>query len=325
MSAPLGVVLVGNDRAGRAWADRVARRRDLTAVRTVEATPDPAAFAGAEAAIVAGPVAARAAAASAALDAGLAVLVEPPLALTLAGAAAVRETARRRGRPVAIALPDRHAAWRLAVGGLIRAGRIGEITHVSLVDSRVQDDGPGVDWQAPCAQLSQAGVQHLDSLCDLVGGRPASVMARLTTAPWSRFAHGSTSEVIVAMADGLRVHYHGSLTANLAWHALWIDGTAGVLWTDRRRIWWRPRRVPRFLPLPRLLWRPGDGTSEVIDRFVAAATAGGGGEPASGGGLRSVALLEAAMASDAGGRVAAVAGAGPDQGAEAPAAGGASS
>ncbi|MEZ5290881.1 MAG: Gfo/Idh/MocA family oxidoreductase [Vicinamibacterales bacterium] len=324
MSAPLGVVLVGTDTAGRAWADRIASRRDLTAVRTVDTAIDAAAFTGAEAAIVAGPVATRAAAATAALEAGLAVLVEPPLAFTTAEARAVFETAGRRGRPVAIARPDRHAAWHRALTGLVRAGRIGPITHVSVVDGRVHD-GPGVDRQARFAQLAGAGAHHLDALCALVGGEPASVMARLTAAPWSGFAHGSTSEVIVAMADGLRVHYHGSLTATHAESTVWVDGMAGVLWTDRRRIWWRPRRVPRFLPLPLLLWRPSDGVSEVLDAFVAAATAGGGGETAPGDHLRAVALLEAAIASDAGGRVVPVASAGPAGGAHAPAARGASS
>jgi hypothetical protein len=51
------------------------------------------------------------------------------------------------------------------------------------------------------------------------------------------------------MADGVRLQYHGSLTSNRREQTLWIDGAAGVLWTDRSRVWWRKRGWPVFVPL----------------------------------------------------------------------------
>jgi predicted dehydrogenase len=125
---PLRVVVVGAGHMGRSHAQKVAAlcgrdgRLALTAVVDIDlerarklatelgaaATADAEeAFRGADAAIVAVPTSAHFGLVRAALDAGLDVLVEKPMAATLAEAEAILELAIRRGRVLQVG----HLEW----------------------------------------------------------------------------------------------------------------------------------------------------------------------------------------------------------------------
>jgi predicted dehydrogenase len=132
---------------------------------------------------------------------------------------------------------------------LVRGGRIGGVTQVSFVDRRTPPSGAPASAHVPYAQLDDAAGPHFDSLCAILGAAPVSVVARATRAAWSPYDHGSTTEVIIEMTDGVRVQYHGSLTSNRSERAVWIDGASGVLWADLSRVWWRKRGWPVFVPI----------------------------------------------------------------------------
>jgi predicted dehydrogenase len=184
-----------------------------------------------------------------ALEAGLAILIEKPFAVSLAQARQVVEASRRAGRPVIVAQNYHDTRCEQTVRQLLHGGKVGTITHVSCVDRRLCPLPGNVPNQADCAQLLEVGAHHLDSLRRILGVNPVSVMARCSKAPWSTYQHGSTTEALLEMERNIHVQYHGSLTANRGEHTLWIEGERGVLWTDGSHLWWRKRGWRFFLPM----------------------------------------------------------------------------
>jgi predicted dehydrogenase len=167
---------------------------------------------------------------------------------------------------------------------LIHGGRIGGVTQVSFVDRRVPPTGTPASASVPYAQLRDGAGAHFDALCAILGAAPVSVVARVTRAAWSPYAHGSTTEAIIEMGDGARIQYHGSLTSNRVERAVWIDGASGVLWADLSRVWWRKRGWPVFVP--------------ILGRRTAAGAA-----QADGGRAWGPLLIDAAIESDRTGRL----------------------
>jgi predicted dehydrogenase len=165
---------------------------------------------------------------------------------------------------------------------LVRGGRIGGVTQVSFLDRQASPPGTPASAAVPYVQLREAAGPHFDALCAILGAAPVSVVARASCAPWSPYSHGSTTEAIIEMADGVRVQYHGTLTSHRTERAVWIDGASGVLWADASRVWWRKRGWPIFVPI---IGRRGTRDD--------AADAGASGP----------ALIEAAMQSDRTGRI----------------------
>jgi hypothetical protein len=135
------------------------------------------------------------------------------------------------------------------LAALVRGGRIGGVTQVSFVDRQTPPSDTPASARVPYAQLHDAAGPHFDSLCAILGAAPVSIAARASRAAWSPYDHGSTTEAIIEMADGVRIQYHGSLTSNRTERAVWIDGASGVLWADLSRVWWRKRGWPVFVPI----------------------------------------------------------------------------
>jgi predicted dehydrogenase len=96
--------------------------------------------AGADLAIVASPPRLHAAQAIAASRAGLAVLVEKPMALTVGEADAMIAEAEAAGRPLAVGLVRRHLPATRAIAALIASGAIGRVLSVDWFEG-----GP-FDW-----------------------------------------------------------------------------------------------------------------------------------------------------------------------------------
>lgn len=152
---------------------------------------------------------------------------------------------------------------------LLRAGRIGTVTHVSCVDRRaraVESLGAGeIDY----VQLLAYGADHLAWIRDLLGVDPVRIMARCGRAPWQSKPHGTLTEAFLEMASGVHVQYHGSLLANRDHHELWIDGERGVLRTDGRLVWFRKSGWPRFVPVAASRRRWADASSSPSARAAA--------------------------------------------------------
>jgi hypothetical protein len=152
---------------------------------------------------------------------------------------------------------------------LLRAGRVGTVTHVSCVDRRahgVERVGAGeIDY----VQLLAHGADHLAWICDLLGVDPVRIMARCGRVPWQSKPHGTLTEAFLEMASGVHVHYHGSLVANRDHHELWIDGERGALRTDGRLVWFRKAGWPLFVPVAASRQRWAEASSSPPARAAA--------------------------------------------------------
>lgn len=146
-------------------------------------------------AIVATPPAAHADAAVALLDAGYHVVVEAPMACTLADADRLIEAETRLGRPV---LYSEHLAAAPVVDGLfVRVDGIGALTHLSARATQAPpswrpDDGVDAHWGG--GALFDLGVHPvgltLRTAAESDAGRPVSLSAVIVDAG-TRHEHGT--------------------------------------------------------------------------------------------------------------------------------------
>lgn len=240
----MDILHIGLGGRGRHWLEIVRDRKDANSVGCVTSNPEARSWVErhcpgvtcydrletalqqvkAEAAIVATRPTEHAAQTMTALEAGLAVLVEKPLAMHLADCVKVVDAARRASKPVMVAQNYRYRRCEQAMQGLIREGKLGAITHISCIDRRAEPAGDNYRLGMDYVQMMDVGVHHFDSLRAMLGVNPVRVLAKCTQDPWSGYSHGSTTEAFFDLESDLRVHYFGSLTANRYEHELRIEG-----------------------------------------------------------------------------------------------------
>lgn len=326
----MDILHIGLGGRGRHWLEIVRDRKDANSVGCVTSNPEARSWVErhcpgvtcydrletalqqvkAEAAIVATRPTEHAAQTMTALEAGLAVLVEKPLAMHLADCVKVVDAARRASKPVMVAQNYRYRRCEQAMQGLIREGKLGAITHISCIDRRAEPAGDNYRLGMDYVQMMDVGVHHFDSLRAMLGVNPVRVLAKCTQDPWSGYSHGSTTEAFFDLESDLRVHYFGSLTANRYEHELRIEGEHGALRMDAQRVWWRKRGARFFLPVRMPKVQPGDamryprmGTASLLDQLHAAVHDGATPETHGEDNLWSFAMVEGAMMSDRDGRV----------------------
>ncbi len=204
----------------------------------------------ADAAIIVTPSASHADVCIRCLDAGLGVLVEKPLATSVADARRVLERAQSAGRPVVVAENYRFFAAERTVKRLVEEGFIGRIHQALLIDRRNQPSRVEGPWLAKMQypQLQEIASHHFDSLRAIFGSRPKSISLRVWNPPWSDYAHGACTEAHIDFGD-VQVQYMGNQLSHRYGFTLWIDGEKGVLWTNRRMVAWRPAGSRWFRPI----------------------------------------------------------------------------
>lgn len=258
----------------------------------------------AEAALITVAPATRAQQAIEALTAGLGVMLEAPLAVSFAEGVRLLETAQRVKRAVLVAQHGRFARCERTLQHLVRSGRLGTITHVSCMDHQAYPSASLREVGREYVQAQWAGVHHFDSLRAILNAQPVCVMARCYSAPWSTYPHGATTEALFEMTDNIHVQYYGSLTSSRLAHALWLEGDKGVLWTDRRRVWWRKRGWRFFMPLRTRRVPAGDGqvlhegAMSLLRQLHAAVSTGAVSEASGADSLWTLAMVEATRRSD---------------------------
>jgi predicted dehydrogenase len=264
----------------------------------------------ADAALIATPSRLHAEHACRALRAGLAVLVEKPLATSIEEAERVRETSRATGRPVIVAENYRYWPAERTVRDLVRAGRIGSVDSATLVDRRNMPSHTEGPWLASIEypQLQEIAVHHFDSLRAIVGRRPSSVAARVWNPSWSDYRHGASTEAHLDL-EGVRVQYLGTMTSHRYGFSLWVEGETGVLWTNRKYVAHRAAGSRLFRPVRRVAVPPGDeapypkgGTTSLLNALRDAVTSGASAETSADDNIWNVAMIEAAKRSDREGR-----------------------
>ncbi len=195
-----------------------ALRRDLglDAVPSYPAIEDALQRGHADAVIVALPQMFHRAAIISALDAGLHVLTEKPLAMTIDEARAILEASRTH--PDRVVMVNQNFRWRPHTQALRRAlveGAIGRPGHLTL-DCRQQIRRTTIDgWREAMADpyLLDFAIHHFDLIRYVCGDEPGEVIATSFRPAWSWLAGDTAALAIVTMENGLVVDYGGTMVS----------------------------------------------------------------------------------------------------------------
>lgn len=322
------VLQVGAGLRGRQWAGFLQSHPDVECVGIVE--PDAAArdkllasvgaaqfpsfeeldgaltVTKADAALIVTPSATHADMTIRCLEAGLTVMVEKPLATTVADARRVLERAHAVSRQVIVAENYRFFPAERTIKRLLDEKFLGTLDHAVLTDRRHQPSRIEGPWfgQIEYPQLQEIATHHFDSLRGFFGSRPSSIAVRVWNPPWTDYRHGANTEAQIDFGH-VQVQYVGTLLSHRYGFSLWIEGEKGVLWTNRRMVAWRPRGSRWFRPIRNDKVPKGDerpypqgGTTFLLNSVRDAVRSGTRAETRGEDYIWTVAMVEAGKLSD---------------------------
>jgi predicted dehydrogenase len=149
-------------------------------------------------------------------------------------------------------------------------------------------------------QIVDVGVHHFDSLRSILGLSAVAILCRVSNPAWSDYRHGAITEALIEMERDVSVQYLGTLTSHRDEYTLWIEGEEGVLWTDRKRVWWRKKGSRFFLPVGKTsvpkgdeLPYPREGTASLLNSLRDALLRGQEPETSARDNLQTLAIVEA--------------------------------
>jgi predicted dehydrogenase len=302
-----GVLLVGYGPRGRSWHSELGRVAFVEAV----VDPDPAAreaagraglvahaslpgalaSTNADAAIVASPADCHAEQAVACLEAGLAVLVEKPLATSYEDGARVARASEQSGRPALVGQNFRYRAWQLAVQRALPL--IGAPRRGVVISARPATVARPAATAMPHGALWDIGVHHLDLLLVRFGSDVTGVRGEARA---RRGGDPAEVEYVVELewANGPSVLYRHAEGPPLFHHYEWIEGDRGALAVENNRVNLvsadhRPRRIrARAAVTPERV---------ILDGLLRSIATGEDSPLAAGHNLATIALVEAAVRS----------------------------
>jgi len=261
----------------------------------------------ADAALVASPSSLHAEHAIAALDAGLAVMIEKPLAADIEQARRILDAGRKSNRPVIVAENYRYWPSERTIRQWVGEGRLGEIGNVTLVDRRHMPSHTEGPWLAKIEypQLGEIAIHHFDSLRAMLLREATSISAHAWNPANSDYRHGACTAATIRMGDA-RVAYMGTLTSPRFSFSLRLEGTQGELWTNRKYVFWRPAGKRFFSYVKNVAVPPGDdkkyprgGTAALLNSLRDAVADGTVAETSAEDNMGTLAMVEAARRSDA--------------------------
>ena len=321
------IVQIGAGLRGRQWAGFVKAHPDVECVAVVE--PDAASreqarpilgagctvFADlpealqkvkADAALIVSPSATHADVTTRCLEAGLTVMVEKPLAVTVEEGRRVLEKARQVGKQVIVAENYRFFPAERTVLRLLQEQFLGRLDNATMIDRRHQPSRVEGPWfgQIDYPQLQEIATHHFDSLRGFFGARPNSIQVRVWNPPWTDYKHGANTEALVDFGH-MQVQYLGTLLSHRYGFSLWVEGEKGVLWTNRKFVMWRPGGSRWFRPIRNDKVPKGDekpypqgGTTTLLDSLRDAVLKGTPAETRGEDNIWTVAMVEAGKRSD---------------------------
>ena len=321
------IVQVGAGLRGRQWAGFVKAHPDVECVAIVEldaaarekAQPmlgdgcaqfadvaDALQKVKADAALIVSPSSTHADVATRCLEAGLTVMVEKPLAVTVEEGRRVLDKARHVGKQVIVAENYRFFPAERTVLRLLREQFLGRLDNAIMIDRRHQPSRVEGPWfgQIEYPQLQEIATHHFDSLRGFFGARPNSIHVRAWNPPWTDYKHGANTEALVDFGH-MQVQYLGTLLSHRYGFSLWIEGEKGVLWTNRKFVMWRPDGSRWFRPIRNDKVPKGDekpypqgGTTSLLDSLRDAVLKGTPAETSGEDNIWTVAMVEAGKLSD---------------------------
>jgi predicted dehydrogenase len=318
----MNVIHIGLGVRGRHWLEIVRDRPDITSVGCVdpEATaldwvrghfPElknacyenlDEALTGlrADAALIASPVSHHGAHCMQALEAGLAVMVEKPFTSNMEQALQAAKRAEILRKPVVVAQNYRFIPVDRTLRRLIRGGQVGRVISATCISRRRRPGKGTFLGTMDYPQIVDVGVHHFDCLRSMLGLNAVAILCRVGNPPSSDYPHGAITQALIEMERDVSVQYLGTLTSDRDEYSLWIEGDRGVLYTDRKRVWWRKRGWRFFLPFRKVsvpkgdeLPYPREGTTSLLDSLKAAVLNGAEPETGARDNLQTLAMIEA--------------------------------
>jgi predicted dehydrogenase len=321
------ILQVGAGIRGRHWAEFVGRHPDIECIGLVE--PDAAsrdkarnlvgpgcrmvadlgaalAAGGADAALIVTPSETHATLASACLDAGLTVLVEKPLAITVDEGRRVLLRSHAVGKQVIVAENYRYWPAERTIQRLLQEEFLGRLDNAIMIDRRHQPSHTEGPWfgQIEFPQLQEIATHHFDSLRAFFGARPSGLSVRVWNPPWTDYRHGANTEALIDFGH-MRVQYLGTLLSHRYGFSTWIEGEKGVIWTNRKLVAWRPAASRWFRPIRNDKVPKGDerpypqgGTTSLLNSLRDAVLHGARAPTRGEDNIWTVAMVEAGRISD---------------------------
>jgi predicted dehydrogenase len=257
--SPFRILQVGVGLWGRGWAEIVSASRGLALVGIVDRSPSARAWARTQlgvptlsslgralaalpcdAVLVASPPETHRPLAEEALESGAHVVVEKPLALSIADAYRIAECADRAGRLAVVAQNYRFRRQSRALRDLVRGGKLGRLHAIDIRcarDLRAAWITPR-DWRGRMRHpyLLDMAIHHVDLLRAITGCEVVEVTARGWRVPAGPFRHEAATAALMTLAGGVPVAYEGTWTATrdvTSWNGDWeIVGSRGrATWT----------------------------------------------------------------------------------------------
>lgn len=251
----LSLIQVGLGGFGRSWAQIVRASSVATLAAVVDVAPEARVWAAntlgvptfarldealaahrAAAVLIATPPDSHHAVAIAALQASRHVLVEKPLASTLAEARDLIATADAVGRTLMVSQNYRFRPPARAAQAVVASGALGELVAVRIHFRRDTRTGFGVGnfrYAMRHPLLLDMSIHHFDLLRAVTGRNVSHLYAQTWRAPDSLYQHDPTAIVTMTLAGGATAVYDGdwaSREGSTAWNAAWdILGEKGRL------------------------------------------------------------------------------------------------
>jgi predicted dehydrogenase len=261
---------------------------------------------GAQAALIVTPSATHADLSIRCLEAGLTVMVEKPLATTVAEGRRVLAKARAVGKQVIVAENYRFWPAERTIQRLLAEGFLGAVDNAMMIDRRHQPARTEGPWLAKLQypQLQEIATHHFDSLRSFFGAQPRNIALRVWNPPGSDFAHGAQTEALIEF-ERTRVQYLGTMLSHRYGFSLWIEGEKGTLWTNRKYVAWRKSGARFFRPIRNDKVPKGDerpypqgGTTSLLDSLRDAVLKGAAAATRGEDNIWTVAMVEAGKMSD---------------------------
>ena len=170
-----------------------------------------------------------------ALEAGCHVLVEKPLATTVAEGRELVRASEQAGRCLAVIQNRRYHTGGIVAQGALAEGVIGKV-HTLCVDFFVAPHFGGFRETMESPLLLDMAIHTFDQSRYLTGLNPRKVTCHEFNPPGSWFGHAASAMATFEMTDGVMFNYRGSWCAQgfpVDWNGSWrIIGTKGTLLWD---------------------------------------------------------------------------------------------
>jgi predicted dehydrogenase len=176
-----------------------------------------------------------------ALQAGMHVLVEKPIAPTVADARRMIEAATEADKLLMVSQNYRFYPAAQTAARLVREGSLGPVGSVSLQFRKygnTADPATNPHYRIAQPLLLDMSIHHFDLMRFVLGAEPLTVASVTSNPPWSRFVEPPSAVTTVRFAGDVTVAYEGSWVSSgppTTWAGDWrIECELGSIeWTGR--------------------------------------------------------------------------------------------